>query len=90
MNGILFVFLGCFWGGSFIAIKYAVTHLGPLASASGRLVVASMALILIGIVFRRALLVPRKNLRSTVVVGFFLIGLPFALLFWGEQFVAPG
>lgn len=87
---LLFVLLAVFWGGSFVAIKFAVLVFPPAFSAMLRV---SLAFAVLAAWFRwegRDLRVPAATRRRMWLAGIFSIGLPFALLFWGERQVSPG
>jgi drug/metabolite transporter (DMT)-like permease len=87
---ILFGLLAAFWGGSFVAIKFAVEVFPPLFSAMLRV---GLALAVLAAYFRyegRDLGVPFATRRKMWLAGLFAQGLPFALLFWGERRVSPG
>lgn len=88
---IYYIYLGliaAFWGGSFLAIHCAIQEYPPYFSAFLRIF---FCLIFLGIYF---LVWSKKNLItkywiSAVVSGLFIMGFPWACLFWGEQYVAP-
>ncbi|MFI5346843.1 MAG: DMT family transporter [Elusimicrobiota bacterium] len=87
---LLFGLLAAFWGGSFVAIKFAVLVFPPAFSAMLRVAVAVAVL---GAMFRwqgRDLKVPIATRRWMWLAGLFAQGLPFALLFWGEKKISPG
>lgn len=87
---LLFCLLAAFWGGSFVAIKFAVLVFPPAFSAMLRVAVA---LAVLAAVFRyegRDLRVPAATRRRMWLAGLFAQGLPFALLFWGEKKISPG
>lgn len=87
---LLFIILACFWGGSFVAIKIIVAYIPPILGAACRLGLALIILTLIYKIFRKPFTVPKPYLKKIWLTGFFMQGLPFALLFWGEQFISPG
>jgi drug/metabolite transporter (DMT)-like permease len=87
---ILFALLAAFWGGSFVAIKFAVQVFPSTFSAMLRV---GLALIVLFALFRYQksdLRVPFATRRKMWLAGLFAQGLPFALLFWGEKRVSPG
>ena len=47
INGVLFSLLACFWGGSFIAIKYAISDIPAFTAAFYRVFFASIFLAII-------------------------------------------
>jgi drug/metabolite transporter (DMT)-like permease len=87
---VLFGLLAAFWGGSFVAIKFAVQVFPSTFSAMLRV---GLALIVLGTLFfyqKRDLSVPLPTRRRMWLAGLFAQGLPFALLFWGEKRISPG
>lgn len=87
---LLFVLLAAFWGGSFVAIKFAVQVYPSTFSAMLRV---GLALIVLFTLFRHQksdLSVPFPTRRKMWLAGLFAQGLPFALLFWGEKRISPG
>ncbi|MFI5362078.1 MAG: DMT family transporter [Elusimicrobiota bacterium] len=90
VDWLLFALLAAFWGGSFVAIKFAVLVFPPAFSAMLRV---GVALAFLGALFRyegRDLRVAFATRRRMWLAGLFSQGLPFALLFWGEKRVSPG
>ncbi len=90
INSLLFSLLACFWGGSFIAIKYAISDIPAFTAAFYRVFFAS---IFLAIIFFRSIKLNKflweKELIYVALAGLCSIGIPFSLLFWGEQFIAP-
>ena len=87
---ILFGLLAAFWGGSFVAIKFAVLVFPSTFSAMLRVAVALAVLAGLFLFQKRDLRVPFPVLRRMWLAGLFAQGLPFGLLFWGEKRVSPG
>lgn len=87
---VLFALLAAFWGGSFVAIKFAVLVFPPAFSAMLRV---GLALAVLAAYFGyegRSLHVSAAVRRRMWLAGLFAQGLPFALLFWGEKKISPG
>lgn len=87
---VLFALLAAFWGGSFVAIKFAVQVFPSTFSAMLRV---ALALLVLAVLFRsqgRDLRVSFPTRRRMWLAGLFAQGLPFALLFWGEKRISPG
>lgn len=87
---ILFALLAAFWGGSFVAIKFAVEVFPSTFSAMLRVGLALVVLAALFFYQKRDLRVPFPTLWKVWLAGLFAQGLPFALLFWGEKRVSPG
>lgn len=85
-----FLSLGVIWGGAFVAIKILLNELPPFWAAALRVWIATPFLWLIFRVRGESIQVP-GHLRVRIwVTGLFMIGLPYAFLFWGESRVAAG
>src|SRR5436190_21329243 len=71
------------WGGTYLAIRYAVQTIPPLLVAATRHCVAGI--VLLGWCWRLGLRATRRQVFSSIVVGvlFFLIG--HGSLHWAEQ-----
>lgn len=87
--------LGLIWGASFMFISIALRDLGPLTIVAGR--VGLGALVLLVIVQIRGIGLPSIHTRNGQLVwasafsmGLFSSALPFALLSWGQKYVASG
>lgn len=86
----LFALLAAFWGGSFVAIKFAVAVLPSGFAATLRVGVALACLTALFKKEGRDLRADFATRRRMWAAGVFAQGLPFALLFWGERRIAPG
>src|SRR5579862_6803636 len=87
---VLFAVLACFWSGSFIGIKEAITFWPPLFSAAIRVTVALLFLMTLMLITRKDFAIPFTLRWRIWVVGLFSQSLPFAFLFWGEHLISPG
>jgi drug/metabolite transporter (DMT)-like permease len=87
---VLFALLAALWGGSFVAIKFAVLVFPSTFSAMLRVGLALAVLAALFLYQRRDLRVGFPTLRRMWLAGLFAQGLPFALLFWGEKRISPG
>ncbi len=90
MNLLLLLILGSIWGTSFLFIKIIVGEVGPLTLVSGRLMTATLLIWLL--LHLRRIPVPRgRKLWTTyAVLGLLNGALPYALISWGEQYIASG
>lgn len=90
LNYILFGMLACFWGGSFVAIKYLIHEVPSFTAAFYRVAFSVLFLL---IIYSRKLKLPYgfwgKELVASSLAGLCSIGIPFALLFLGEASIAP-
>ncbi len=86
----LFLLLAVLWSGSFINIKIVVSQLPPVFCAMVRVLISLLCLSLLFSVMRKKVFVPTVGYWRLWIAGFFAQALPFALLFFGERFIAPG
>lgn len=86
---ILFFVLAALWGGSFIAIKEVIHHIPPLQGAFFRVLIGLVTIYIISVLKKAPKLENKQRLKS-MFVGIFSIGLPFSLLFIGEQYISAG
>lgn len=89
MNWFLFFFSSASWGGSFIAIRFMLEGMPPLAAAGSRTLLA--ALLMAGLAVVQKARPPRgkKLFGKMIGLGMINFAVPWACLFWGEQFVQP-
>lgn len=90
MNVAIYILLACFWGCSFIAIKYVLEVIPPFFSAFLRTFLSVFFLVTYMWLTqkKRPDFGPRTILKWTVL-GVFAFAIPWAALFWGEQFIQP-
>jgi drug/metabolite transporter (DMT)-like permease len=89
VNYVLFVLLALFWSGSFLGIKITIEHCPPIFSAMVRIAISFVLLTIIFISMRKPLQVSSALRWRLWLAGLFTQALPFILLFYGEQFIAP-
>lgn len=83
-----FILIATFWGGSFLAIRFSVGAFPPFAAAGMRVAIAT-AIMSVLMRWRHERAVSTSVKWHLLGIGCFTLGLPWALLFWGEQFVSP-
>jgi drug/metabolite transporter (DMT)-like permease len=76
------------WGTTWMAIRVLVVDVPPVRAAGYRLLIG--ALVLLGIAVVRGLPWPKTSREwfFVVVLGLTMMGIPYALLFWAEQYVS--
>jgi drug/metabolite transporter (DMT)-like permease len=77
------------WSTVWLAIKIGVTAVPPFTVAYSRLLIA-LAVLVPTAVFRGRLRVPRAEAGILLATGFLLLGVNYALVFWGTRFVPSG
>ncbi len=88
MNVALFILIAVFWGGSFLAINLSLKGFSPFLAATFRVAIA-VILTFLYVTWKKTPYPKRKYVIQTILSGAVGIGIPWALLFWGEQFVSP-
>jgi drug/metabolite transporter (DMT)-like permease len=88
MKMVYFILLALFWGGSFLAINLTLKGFSPFLAATLR-VSTAIVLIFAFILWKKVKLPEKRIVIQTLLNGALGVGLPWALLFWGEQFVQP-
>ncbi|MGO4916460.1 DMT family transporter [Pseudogemmobacter sp. W21_MBD1_M6] len=92
INWLRIIGVAIIWGGAFMTVSIALRDLGPLSVAAGRIVVGAVALF--GLMKVRGGSLPALSERRiwgfALAIGVFSSALPFALLSWGQQYVASG
>jgi drug/metabolite transporter (DMT)-like permease len=85
-----FAIISFVWGSTWLAIKIGLGSAPPFFAAAIRFAIAASILFLI--VRSRQLHVPLTPdaKRLYLVLGFLSFGIPYALVYWGEQFIPSG
>jgi drug/metabolite transporter (DMT)-like permease len=80
------------WGTTFLAIKIGLEDLPPLLSVGLRFLASGLLLAGYLLLADGRIVLPRgkENLRLTLSLAFLSYLLPYALLYWGEQFISSG
>lgn len=82
-----YISLCLIWGSTWLAVHIVVQDLPPFLAAAIRFFAAA-AFLLIWVVIRKPVW-PRgeREWNAILVLGFTMIGIPYALQFWGQQYV---
>ena len=83
---IAFISLCLIWGSTWLAIRVVVRDVPPLEGAMVRFLVAAVAL-LVWAVFRKGWPKREPQWNSILLLGCTMMSIPYALLFWAEQYV---
>jgi len=76
------------WSTVWLAIKLGVTDVPPFGFAALRLLIAVVVLVPVVIARRRP--IATADWRLIAVTGFLLLGVNYALVYWGAQYVSSG
>lgn len=87
---VAFAIISTVWGTTWLAIRIGLETIPPFLSAGVRCSLA--AVILYGIVRFRHIPVPRTRDAWSVylALGVLTVGIPFALVYWGQQYIPTG
>jgi drug/metabolite transporter (DMT)-like permease len=87
---IAFAIISTVWGTTWLAIRIGLETVPPFLSAGIRCLLASV--VLYALVRFRRLPIPMTAQASKVYVslGVLTIGIPFALIYWGQQYIPTG
>lgn len=86
LTGFLVVLLVChLWGGSMPTIKVSEHGIPPLVTATGRIVVATLLLLLYARIIKEPVMLPRNNFWHGVLLGVFF-GFTMLFLYMGLVF----
>ena len=90
MTFLAIVLMCIIWGLTWVAIKIGLEDLPPFLAAGVRFVFASF--LLWPVVFLRRANLPKTwpEVKKILVPGFFIYGINYALVYWGEQYIGAG
>ncbi len=88
---MLFILLALFWGGSFVFIKEVIEVVPSFSAAFYRVF---FAFIFLSLIYAKKFKWPKDLKSSELALLIFgslcSVGIPFSLLFWGEQYITGG
>jgi drug/metabolite transporter (DMT)-like permease len=87
---LVYILICLIWGSTWLAIRVGLESLTPFISAGMRFVLASLLILLIMKFRKISLQLDRTSVVLYLLMGFFSFGVPFALVYWGEQYVPSG
>ena len=75
------------WGTTWMAIRVLVHDVPPVRAAGVRLLVGAVALIGLALIQRAPWPRKMREWAAVTILSFTMMGIPFGLVFWAEQFV---
>jgi drug/metabolite transporter (DMT)-like permease len=87
---LLFTLVSGIWGATWIALKLGLATVPPVMFAGTRFTTAGALLLLLLHLRRDRIVIDRAHLGRLALVTVLMISVPYALLFWGTQFVTSG
>ncbi len=85
-----YLLLCVIWGTTWLAIRLVVRDFPPLLAAAGRVVVAGAILLALARMRGNRSSLAASDWRAVILLSVLMIGLPYGLVFWGEQYVSSG
>ncbi|MDJ0840534.1 MAG: DMT family transporter [Acidobacteriota bacterium] len=82
---LIWLLLAIIWGSTWMVIKLGVNELPPFSFAAGRFVMASLAMyLLLKLRGGRLYFAGARQARLSIVSGFLIFGVNYALVYWAE------
>ena len=75
------------WGSTWLAIRQVVRFVPPLEAAAIRFLIAGALLLGLTVLQKRKWPRGERQWNAIVVLSFTMMAIPYALLFWAEQYV---
>jgi len=85
-----FFIISTVWGSTWLAIKIGITAIPPFLAAGVRFVIASFVLYVIIRVRGLKIVMTPDAKKLYVAMGVLSFTIPFALVYWGEQYIPTG
>ena len=85
-----FILISIIWGSTWLVIKIGLQSMTPLYGIAIRFTIASAILYLIMRLRGEKVALDRKSIALYVNLAILSFSFPFALVYWGEQYIASG
>lgn len=85
-----FILISLIWGSTWIAIKIGLDSVPPFFAVAIRFTFAAIILFVLMKVRRVPLPMDRQSLALYTILAILSFSLPFALVYWGEQYIDSG
>ncbi len=85
-----FTVISVIWGSTWLAIKVGLDSVPPFYGAAIRFTVALVVLALLILARRESVPLTRQAIWLYVSLAFLSFGVPYALVYWSEQYIASG
>jgi len=86
----VFGFLSLIWGSTWLAIKIGLDYFSPFLFAGIRFLIGGAALVIPLLLMGRHYPREKEEWKFMAGLGIFQIIIPYALVFWGEQYISSG
>lgn len=87
---IVFSLLCIIWSSTWLMIKVGLEGAPPMLGAGLRFIIASILIFVILRIKKIPLPRTRRFLAISAFLGFWQMGIPYALVYWGEQYISSG
>lgn len=87
---IVFSLLCIIWSSTWLMIKVGLEGAPPMLGAGLRFIIASLLIFVILRIKKIPLPRTRRFYLLSVFLGFWQMGIPYALVYWGEQYISSG
>ncbi len=85
-----FVIVSLIWGSTWLGIKLGLESIPPLFGVAMRFTLAFLVLLVIVMVRRSSVPRDRSAILLYISLALFSFSLPYALVYWGEQYIPSG
>jgi drug/metabolite transporter (DMT)-like permease len=89
-SGLVFCALCIIWGSTWVAIKIGLEFLPSFLFAGLRFATSATVLIVLAKILHAHMPKGRSSWNVMLFLGVFQVSLPYALVFWGEDFISSG
>ncbi len=90
MIGVGFTVISLIWGSTWLAIKVGLDSVPPFYAVALRFTIASVVLWILVRVRKERINYSKNALLLYVSLAFLSFSFPYALVYWGEQYIASG
>lgn len=85
-----FITISIIWGSTWLAIKIGLESVPPFFGVAIRFAIAMLILAAIILIRRESIPLTRDAIWLYVSLAFLSFGIPYALVYWSEQYIASG
>lgn len=87
---LLYILICLIWGTTWLVTRIGLNSLTPIFSAGVRFIVATITILLFMKFQSIKLNTDKLSMRLYIFMGLFAYAVPFALIYWGQMYVASG
>lgn len=88
--GLGFAVASLIWGSTWLVIKIGLNSIPPFYSATFRFTIAVILLYFIITLRRMPLPIDKLSLKMYTIAGLMSFSIPFAMVYWGQQYIPSG